>query len=66
MTGNYPVYRSKLGTKRHILTDRQDIPISAVITSANKQDIKAVTDVLDNSIPHRPFESSFSKKNPRR
>jgi transposase len=66
MTGNNLVDRSKLGTKRHILTDKNGIPLSAVITSANKHDIKAVTDVIDNSVPHRPFESSFSKKKTRR
>jgi transposase len=66
MTGNNPTDRSKLGTKRHILTDRKGIPLSAVITSANKHDIKAVTDVLDNSVLNRPFELSFSKKKTRR
>ena len=43
MTGNNPTDRSKLGTKRHILTDKKGIPLSAVITSANTHDIKAVT-----------------------
>ena len=48
-TGNNPVGRSKLGqAKRHILTDKKGIPLSAVITSASKHDIKAVTDVIDN------------------
>ncbi len=28
MTGNNPTDRSKLGTKRHILTDKNGIPIS--------------------------------------
>ena len=31
MTGNNPTDRSKLGTKRHILTDKKGIPLSAVI-----------------------------------
>ena len=62
MTGNSPTDRSKLGTKRHILTDKKGIPLSAVITSASKHDIKAVTDVIDNSVIKRTFESSFSKK----
>ena len=30
-TGNSPVDRSKLGTKRHILTDKNGIPLTAVI-----------------------------------
>ncbi len=62
MTGSNPVDRSKLGTKRHILTDKNGIPLSAVITSANKHDIKAVTDVIDNSVINRPSKLSFTKK----
>ena len=31
MTGNNPTDRSKPGTKRHILTDKKGIPVSAVI-----------------------------------
>lgn len=62
MTGNSPTDRSKLGTKRHILTDKNGIPLSTVITSANKHDIKAVTAVIDDAVINRPFESSFSKK----
>jgi transposase len=55
MTGNNPTDRSKLGTKRHILTDKNGIPLSTVITSANKHDIKAVTDVIDDAVIKRPF-----------
>ena len=60
-TGNSPVDRSKLGTKRHILTERDGIPLSAVITSANKHDIKAVTEVIDNVIIKRPILLSTTK-----
>jgi hypothetical protein len=35
MTGNNPTDRSKLGTKRHVLTDKNGIPLSAVMSSAN-------------------------------
>ena len=37
MTGghNPTIDRSKLGTKRHILTDKEGIPLSTIITSAN-------------------------------
>ena len=48
------------------LTDKNGIPLSVVITSASKRDIKAVTDILDNSVLNRPFESSFSKKKTRK
>jgi hypothetical protein len=44
MTGNNPTDRSKLGTKRHILTDKKGIPLSTITTSAaSTHDIKAVT-----------------------
>jgi IS5 family transposase len=46
MTGSNPTDRSKLGTKRHILTDKDDVTLSAVITPANKHYIKAVTTML--------------------
>ena len=50
MTGNNPTDRSKLGTKRHILTDKEGIPLSAVISSASTHDIKLVIDMVDNSV----------------
>src|SRR5690349_10619425 len=66
MTGNNPVDRSKLGTKRHILTDKQGIPLSVIISSASTHDIKAVTDVIDNSVVNGPSKLSFTKKKTRR
>jgi hypothetical protein len=63
LTGNNPTDRSKLGkAKRHILTDKQGIPLSAIISSASTHDIKAVTDVIDNSVIKQPFVSSKPKK----
>ena len=64
MTGNSPtVYSSKLGTKRHILTDKNGIPLStAVISSANTHDIKVVTDIIDNTVVKRPSSSCSPKR----
>ena len=64
--GNNPtIDRSKLGTKRHILTDKKGIPLSVVISSASTRDIKLVTDVVDNSvIKQRP--SSYKPKSEKR
>jgi transposase len=62
MTGNNPTDRSKLGTKRHILTDKNGIPLSIVITPASTHDIKAVTNVIDNSIIKQPFVSNKPKE----
>src|SRR6476619_5382627 len=61
--GSSPVDRSKLGqAKRHILTDKQGIPLSAIISSASTHDIKAVTDVIDNTVIKRKPSSYFTKK----
>jgi hypothetical protein len=63
MTGHNPIDRSKLGkTKRHILTDKNGIPISAVTSSSvSTHDIRQVTDVVDNAVIHkRP--SSYKTK----
>ncbi len=61
-TGNNPTTeRSKLVLKRHILTDKNEIPISVVISSANTQDIKLVTDVIDNTGVKRPSSLLFTK-----
>ncbi len=50
--GNNPVDRRRNG-----------IPLSTVITSASTHDIKAVTNVIDNSVSHRTSGSSFTNKN---
>ena len=58
MTGSNPTDRSKLGTKRHILTDKDGIPLSVVISSASTHDIKAVTEVIDDTIIKRSSPST--------
>ncbi len=53
--GNNPTTdRSKLGTKRHILTDKKGIPLSVVISSADTHDVKLVINVIDNIVIRRP------------
>jgi putative transposase len=61
MTGHNPTDRSKLGTKRHILTDKKGIPLSVAISSASTHDIKLVTDVVDNAVIKRPPPSYKTK-----
>jgi transposase len=63
MTGNNPTDRGKLGTKRHILTDNNGIPLSAFISSASTHDIKAVTEVVDNAVIKRPTPTIHAAKN---
>ena len=65
MTGNNPTDRSKLGTKRHILTDKNGIPLSVVISSANTHDIKLVIDVFDNRVIKRPSNKTRTKEKKR-
>ena len=66
MTGNNPIDRSKLGIKRHILTDTKGIPLSVVTSSANTHDIKLVTDVMDNMIVKRSSPSPKCKSSRKR
>ena len=47
---------TKMGTKRHVLTDQRGIPVSVVITSANTHDMKAATETLDSVIVERPLK----------
>ena len=53
MTGPNPTDRAKLGTKRHLLTDGQGIPLSIIITAANTHDMKAAISILDNIVINR-------------
>ena len=61
MTGHNPTDRSKLGSKRHILTDKDGIPLSTMITSANTHDVNVAIDTVDNIIIKRQSSSSSSK-----
>ena len=61
MTGGNPTDRGKLGAKRHILTDKKGIPLSAVISSASTHDTKLVTNVVDSIVIERPSSSSRPK-----
>ena len=44
IVGYNPVDKSKPGTKRYILPDKNGIPLSVVISSASTYDIKLVTE----------------------
>jgi putative transposase len=50
LTGANPTDRGKLGTKRHVLTDKNGIPLSVVITAANIHDMKAAIKTLDKVV----------------
>ena len=59
--GSSPVDRSKLGTRGHIFRYKNGIPLSVVIAPASVHDIKAVTNVIDNSVIKQPFVSNKTK-----
>lgn len=63
MTGHNPTDRSKLGSKRHILTDKDGIPLSTFITSANTHDVTVATNTIDNIVIKRPLSKSKHKQN---
>ena len=62
MTGNNPTDRSKLGTKRHILTDKDGIPLSTVITSANTHDLTVAIDTVDSIVIKKSPSSKLITK----
>src|SRR2546421_4693548 len=47
-TGPNPTDRSKSGSKHHVLTDAQGIPLAARVTAANVNEVTQVLDVLVN------------------
>lgn len=63
MTGHNPTDRCKLGTKWHILTDKDGIPLSTVITSANTHDVTIAIDTVDSIIIKRQSSSLTTNRN---
>ena len=66
MTGHNPTDRSKLGSKRHILTgskrhiltDKNGIPLSTFITSTNTHDATVAIKTVDSIIIKRESSST--------
>jgi transposase len=50
-TGPSPVDRGKSGTKHHVLTDAQGIPLAATVTAANVNEVTQVFQVLSDLPP---------------
>ena len=53
-TGPDPTNRGKLGTKRHVVSDRRGVPLGAVISAANQTDMKMADAPLDSIVVERP------------
>jgi len=56
-TGKDPTNRGKLGTKRHVVVDRQGVPLAETISGANVHDSKLLEETVDAipalRLPHR-------------
>ncbi len=50
-TGPSPTDRRKLGTKQHLLVDRNGIPIEIRITGANRHDVLEIIPLVANMTP---------------
>ena len=63
--GNNPVdVEANYAKQRHILTDKNGIPLSVVFSSVISIHLKVVTaDVIDNSFIKQPFVSNKPKEN---
>jgi IS5 family transposase len=54
-TGKDPTNRGKLGTKRHIVVDRNGLPLAVIISGANVHDSKMLEETVDAIPPlHLP------------
>src|SRR5215217_9132751 len=59
-TGPNPTDRSKSGTKRSLLVDRQGIPLGITVDSANRHGMKMTKATLQSIVVCRPPPSSSS------
>jgi len=62
-TGPNPTDRRKLGSKHHVLTDAQGIPLATETTAANVPDVKELVPLLDK-VPHVAGKVGHPKRRP--
>ena len=55
-TGSNPTDRGKAGSKRHLLTDQKGIPLSVVISGANRHDMKKLDHLLEATLLYPPLD----------
>lgn len=55
--GRNPTDREKTGTKRHILVDGRGVPLSVVVTGANRHDASQLQLVLSSKVVESVMES---------
>jgi hypothetical protein len=61
-TGPNPTDRAKKGTKRHLLTEGNGMPLALVVTGANRNDFKETKSVIKNIVVKRPRVSKRKKQ----
>src|SRR5215204_4619107 len=66
MTGYNPTDRSKLGSKRYILVDKEGIPLSTFITSANTHDASVAINTVDSMVIKRRPSYKLIDRNKRK
>lgn len=57
-TGKNPTDRGKLGTKRHVLTDQEGVPIAVELSGAHRHDMKMTFMVIDSIVVEPPASGS--------
>lgn len=62
-TGKNPTDRRKLGTKHHVVTDANGIPLATTITGSNVPDVKEVLNVVD-AVPNVKGKVGHPRKRP--
>jgi transposase len=62
-TGKNPTDRRKLGTKHHLVTDAQGVPLAVTITGSNVHDVKELLHVVD-AIPNVRGKMGHPRKRP--
>lgn len=63
-TGPNPTDRRKLGTKHHIVTDGQGVPLAVTITGSNVHDVKELVHVVD-AIPNVRGKVGHPRRRPK-
>lgn len=53
--GPNPTDREKNGSKRHLLVDGRSVPLSIIVTAANRHDVSQLAAVLDAIVVPRPL-----------
>jgi transposase len=61
--GPNPTDRGKPGTKRHLITERQGIPLTALLTGANRHDSMIFEELID-AVPRLRTPTGHRRKRP--